>query len=255
MKTIRWRLAFCGLALAVWLLLFLTTAIYADPGAPIPGSRDDCGRYIRDPQNIVVAPRAMIEDCLRTPGPAGFAQAITAFVIALALTGAFGAAAQQAVKLAGRTPQEEERDSDRAWLDQQAFDAYMAGLRNEPFNYARYTPQQAAEISGRAGRYAFSYGTDWQGALNNTPSLQRDGPGSGEILSGDHAKNYLIREGASVKGKDGKPLIPVSAIKDRNDIQGGAYHTVTREVWNPKAYRYDQVEVIDPDADVAIIKR
>ena len=255
MKAIRWRLAFYGLALAVWLLLSLTTAIYAGPDAPLPNSRDDCGQYIRNPENIVVAPRAMIEDCLRTPGPAAFAQAITAFVIALALTGAFGAAAQQAVELAVRTPEEEERDSDRAWLDQQAFEAYMAGLRGETFNYARYTPEQAAAISSRAGRYSFSYGTDWQGALADTPSLQLGRPGSGEILSGDRAKNYLIREGAAVKDKDGRQWIPASAIKDRQDIQGGAYHTVTREVWNPQAYRYDQVEVIDPDEEVAIIKR
>jgi hypothetical protein len=101
MKPARWTLVLPGLLLALWMQLGLGAAAYAGPLArPL---RDDCAQYIKNPANFLTMPRALLEDCARTPGAQAIVTAIVASVAGAATAAAVAQAlAQAAAGQAGR---------------------------------------------------------------------------------------------------------------------------------------------------------
>jgi hypothetical protein len=235
MKAMRWRSVFPGFLMALWLSLFLTTAIYAS--SVFKPHSDDCLNYLRNPANVVLAPRAMIEDCQRTALPAG----IAAGIIAAVLGGLLGAEAAAAVGRATRTPPQEAVDSDNEWVTRMAYEAWVRASKFDPAPFRSVPADQLDRVQQRMQGLQLRYGNP-----DRVPSSEFPGSGQGNIVSGQAARDWLVNHGAAtVTGPDGRTYIRTSAINDLPQLQGGAYHTTT----------INGVEVIDPSQEVAILQR
>ena len=77
-----------GLLLMAWLMpslsILLATVVYAD----------DCGRYLQNPASLVITPKVLVEDCMRT----GYSQALATGIVSGIAGGAIANALVRALR-------------------------------------------------------------------------------------------------------------------------------------------------------------
>jgi len=258
MKTTKWTQTLACLLLALWFSLSLATAIYA--GSPARPHRDDCAQYFqRGFAEMIAAPRAAIEDCQRTPGWAAFQAA--------ALSGVFGtllaAAIRQALLASGRMPvpgvlppdQDPYRlttyPDDNEWRNRVARDMWQAA--REGRNPARVIEMYNGDpnvIRDLWSRYN-GYRNGGLSSPDDIPSRDLGSgpgvPGRGIILEQNEALRWLQNNGARTVTDPvtHQTYIRTDSIDSIDGCGGGAYSTKM----------VNGVEVIDPDQNLAFVKR